>query len=143
MGWEDHILMHDSWHPIGTLSLEFGYRVIYDAASKPKAKVVCFEGLPGQMTWLPSKVSYNLKYKDVAKWTITSSGCYSCAATYNEIRVKELEVDRWKFLWFQLAIPRHSFIGWLAIKNKLTATDRLAKWGYTGDTLCLFCRDCI
>ena len=85
----------------------------------------------------------SLKYKDVAKWTITSSGCYSCAATYNEIRVKELEVDRWKFLWFQLAIPRHSFIGWLAIKNKLTTTDRLAKWGYTGDTLGVFCRSCI
>ena len=36
-------LWHDNWHPIGTLSLEFGYRVIY-AASKPEAKVVCFEG---------------------------------------------------------------------------------------------------
>ena len=102
-----------------------------------------FGSLPGQMTWLPSKVSYNLKYKDAAKWTITSSGYHSCAATYNEIRVKELEVDRWKFLWFQLAIPRHSFIGWLAIKNKLTTTDRLAKWGHTGNTLCVFCRGCI
>ena len=36
-------LWHDNWHPIGTLSLEFGYRVIYDAASKPEAKVVCFD----------------------------------------------------------------------------------------------------
>ena len=35
-------LWHDNSHPIGTLSLEFGYRVIY-AASKPEAKVVCFE----------------------------------------------------------------------------------------------------
>ena len=32
----------DNWHPIGTLSLEFGYSVIY-AASKPEAKVVCFD----------------------------------------------------------------------------------------------------
>ena len=73
-----------------------------------------------------------LKYKDAAKWTITSFGCYSCAAAYNEIRVKELEVEVnwWKFLWFQLAIPRHTFIGWLAIKNKLIMRDRLAKWGY-------------
>ena len=35
-------LWHDNWHPIGTLSLEFGYSVIY-AASKPEAKVVCFD----------------------------------------------------------------------------------------------------
>ena len=32
----------DNWHPIGTLSLEFGYSVIY-AGSKPEAKVVCFD----------------------------------------------------------------------------------------------------
>ena len=45
MGWEDHILIilwHDNWHPIGTLSLEFGYSVIY-ATSKPEAKVVYFD----------------------------------------------------------------------------------------------------
>ena len=35
-------LWHDSWHPLGTLSLEIGYSVIY-AASKPEAKVVCFD----------------------------------------------------------------------------------------------------
>ena len=97
--------------------------------------------------WKHAKVSYILclKYKDAAKWTITSSGCYSCAAADNEIRVKELEVEVnwWKFLWFQLAIPRHTFIGWLAIKKNLTIRDKLAKWGYTGDTLCVFCRGCI
>ena len=37
-------LWHDNSHPIGTLSLEFGYRVIYDAASKPEAKAVYSEG---------------------------------------------------------------------------------------------------
>ena len=35
-----------------------------------------------------------------------------------KLEQKELEVDRWKNLWFLLAIPRHIFIGWLAIKNK-------------------------
>ena len=29
-------LWHDNWHPIV-------YRVIYDAGSKPEAKVVCFD----------------------------------------------------------------------------------------------------
>ena len=130
-------LWHENWHPIV-------YRVIYDAASKHEAKVVCFEGQCLDLEACQSQLHLvNLKYKDAAKWTITSSGCYSCAATYNEIRVKELEVDWWKFLWFQLAIPRRTFMGWLAIKNKLTIRDRLAKWGYTGDTLYVFCRGCI
>ena len=87
-------LWHDNWHPIGTLSLEFGYRVIYDAASKPEAKLVRFEGQCLDLEACQSQLHLvNLKYKETAKWTITSSGCYSCAATYNEIRVKELEVD--------------------------------------------------
>ena len=50
-------LWHDNSHPIGTLSLEFGYRVIYDAASKPEAEVVFrgtkfgFGSLPSQFLW--------------------------------------------------------------------------------------------
>ena len=59
----------------------------------------------------------------------TSSGCYCCAATYNEIRVKRVGGG----------LVEES----LAIKNKLTIRDRLDKWGYTGDTLCVFCRGCI
>ena len=52
-------LWHDNWHPIGTLSLEFGYRVIYDAASKPEAKV---ESVLRDKVWIwkPAKVSYIL-----------------------------------------------------------------------------------
>ena len=52
-------LRHDNWHPIGTLSLEFGYRVIYDAASKPEAKV---ESVLRDKVWIwkPAKVSYIL-----------------------------------------------------------------------------------
>ena len=59
----------------------------------------------------------------------TSSGCYCCAATYNEIRVKRVGGG----------LVEES----LAIKNKLTIRDRLDKWGYTGDTLCVFCWGCI
>ena len=47
--------------------------------------------------------------------------------------VKSLECSFawWKTLWFQHTIPKHSFIGWLAIKSKLQSY-RLLKWGYTG-----------
>ena len=32
----------------------------------------------------------SLKYKGAANWTITSSGSYAYAATYNEVRVKRV-----------------------------------------------------
>ena len=55
---DDHILV--AWQlAIGTLSLEFGYKVIYDAASKPVAKV---ESVLRYKVWIwkPAKVSYIL-----------------------------------------------------------------------------------
>jgi hypothetical protein len=46
-------------------------------------------------------------------------------------------------LWFNFAIRRRAFIGWLAIKNKLSTRERIAQWGYNADCLCVFCMGCI
>lgn len=48
-------------------------------------------------------------------------------------------VDWWKVIWFPLAIPKHPFILWLAIKNRPRKGDRLIKRGYKGVVVCLFC----
>jgi hypothetical protein len=45
----------------------------------------------------------------------------------------------WSLIWFYSAIPKHSFINWLAIKDSLTNGDRLLKWGAQGEYKCLFC----
>ena len=42
---------------------------------------------------------------------------------------------------FPLNIPWHSFIGWLAIKNKLPTKERMLKWGFTVEGNCGFCRN--
>lgn len=46
-------------------------------------------------------------------------------------------------LVFISAIPKHSFILWLAIKSSLTTGDRLLKWGAKREVKCLLCRGCI
>ena len=65
------------------IPLEFGHRVIYDAASKPEAKVE-FVLRDKVWIWKPARSD------DLFTLLTTSSGCYSYAATYNEIRTERV-----------------------------------------------------
>jgi hypothetical protein len=80
---------------------------------------------------------------DVPIWK-NSTGKYNCANTWNALREKEPRVDWWKAVWHPVAIPsRHSFMLWLVFKGALVTRERMCRWGYIGDCLCLFCRGCI
>lgn len=75
---------------------------------------------------------------------------YCCAATWEELRVKRLEVTWWKLFWFNIPIPGHAFIGWLAkikkeiYKNKkLPTKERMLQWRFTGDSNYVICRGSI
>ena len=65
------------------IPLEFGYWVIYDAANKPEAKV---ESVLRDKVWIWKLA----RSDDLVTLLITSFGCYSYAATYNEIRAKRV-----------------------------------------------------
>ncbi len=41
------------------------------------------------------------------------------------IRVEQHKVQ---LIWFSDAIPRHAFVTWLAIKDKLSTPDRSVSW---------------
>jgi len=42
-----------------------------------------------------------------------------------------------------MAIPKQSFIAWLAIRDCLSTGERMQKLGYQGEVLRVFCRKCI
>ena len=65
------------------IPLKFGHRVIYDAASKPEAKV---ESVLRDKVWIWKPA----RSDDLVTLLTISSGYYSCAATYNEIRAKRV-----------------------------------------------------
>ncbi|XP_062173645.1 uncharacterized protein LOC133879119 [Alnus glutinosa] len=52
------------------------------------------------------------------------------------------EVNWYNFVWFALAIPKHSFILWLVFRDALITKEKMYTWGYTRPTLCLFCFAC-
>ncbi|KAK7854821.1 disease resistance protein rpp8 [Quercus suber] len=58
------------------------------------------------------RTSLEIKDEDKARWSATRSGCYPSAATGNELRAQEDEVEWWRMLWFSLAIP------WLPLQLK-------------------------
>uniref|UniRef100_A0A2N9JAL9 Reverse transcriptase domain-containing protein n=1 Tax=Fagus sylvatica TaxID=28930 RepID=A0A2N9JAL9_FAGSY len=143
-------LWRDHWHPDGVLYLKYGHRIIYNATSKTDARVDSIL-IDKQWHWRPARseelfsvqsklFSINLREEDKALWSVSSSGRFSCAATWNELRTKGNEVNWWNFIWYSLNIPRHSFIGWLAILSKLPTKERMLKWGFNVDGNCVFCR---
>lgn len=66
----------------------------------------------------------------------SSSGGFSVASIWDQIRKHIPEVAWWKLIWFSNAIPRCAFISWLAIRDRLSTKERLATRGIGNDTLC-------
>jgi hypothetical protein len=76
-------------------------------------------------------------------WLRSKSNRYSRKILGNLLAVKQPRVGMDKLSWFPMAISKHSFFLWLAVKGCLSTGDRLLKWGAKGETKCLFCRTCI
>lgn len=141
-------LWYDVWQPTGCLLDKYGFRIVYDAGCSigPKLSSIIRDG---EWYW-PSARSHKLveiqsRLPEVAigreylpVWK-SSKGIYNCAETWDLSRVKYPVVEWHKYVWFSLAIPRHSFILWLVFRDALTTKERMCLWGFEGSSLCLFC----
>jgi len=65
--------------------------------------------------------------KDGISWQLSSSS--SVESLWDHIREKQARVDWYKLVWGSLHIPRHSFIAWLALLNRLTTKTRQLRTG--------------
>jgi hypothetical protein len=95
----------DNWNPLRVLFDGFGYRVVYDSHSRLKAKLdsVLKEGL---WCWRPacSEELVIIKSRlpeiligamDKLVWTISKTGAYSSAETWNHLRKNKNNVIWW------------------------------------------------
>lgn len=58
-------------------------------------------------------------------------------STWNYFRSKKDRVAWRRLVWFSQAVPRNSFMVWLAFRNRVSTGDRMRTWGITqGCTLC-------
>lgn len=66
-------------------------------------------------------------------------GRFSSSQTWTSLfPVSEL-VSWHKLVWFKDKIPKHAFISWLIMRERLTTRDRLLSWGLDVPNQCLLC----
>ncbi|GKV39226.1 hypothetical protein SLEP1_g47032 [Rubroshorea leprosula] len=148
----DIFLWHDYWHPSGPLILAYGAKIVPDSGLQLFAKVS--EVVNGNFwNWPPARspqlvqiqmALFDTLYpksgkKDLVIWTASSSRVFDTSSAWHSLRAKQRKVPWHKLVWFSHAIPKHSFIGWLAILDRLTTRSRQKKWTSSIDDTCLFC----
>ncbi|GJZ20771.1 RNA-directed DNA polymerase, eukaryota, reverse transcriptase zinc-binding domain protein [Tanacetum coccineum] len=138
----DTSLWFDNWNSIGPLSNLITHRDIYDARLKIDMKV--YEMVKdGKWGWpsewydkfptvtnigdpmIDDQISDKVVWKD-------EDGAYkefSVKEVHNSLCVNTPTVQWWKVVWFSQNIPKHPFILWLAIQDRLSTQDKLQKWG--------------
>ena len=87
-------------------------------------------------TWIPEPL-----ISDKLCWLPSASGHFSIKSAWQALRVKHPTIYWHNLIWFPLAIPKCSFILWLAIKGRLGTQGRLHL-----DNLnlkCLLCNSCM
>lgn len=57
-----------------------------------------------------------------------------------DLRNNDPSVTWWKLVWYSQCIPKHAFILWLAINNRLATQDRIQKWGNYAVNRCHLCK---
>lgn len=65
---------------------------------------------------------------------------FSSSMVWNSIREVGALIDWCEIVWFSNPIPRHAFVVWLIIKQKLKKQDKLKDWDNTTSTrVCSLC----
>ena len=63
--------------------------------------------------------------EDTLVWTLTKNCIFSCKSSWEALRNRSNEVDWDKVGWDAAIMPKHAFIFWLAIQDRLFTFDRL------------------
>lgn len=71
-------------------------------------------------------------------WSL-NNGKFSIATVYEAIRVHQQKVTWNRILWAAPNIPKHAFISWTILLNRLPTADRLHSWGLEVDLECKLC----
>ncbi|KAL4018288.1 hypothetical protein IC575_021879 [Cucumis melo] len=142
----------DPWLPEGAILEQVGERVMYDAASRRKARLSDFIDPDGEWLWprvslelidlweRVQEVSPCLSVSDSWVWVPGRRGGFSIASAWEAVRPRGGRVLWDGLLWGGGNIQKHFFCAWLAIKDRLGTIDRLHRWDSSVPMLCILCR---
>ena len=100
----------------------------------------------------PSTASWAVNYICKAKQLLINNVCgsdlftkpkFSIAETYRLMHGQGNKIHWCKAIWNHHNVPKHSFVGWLAMRNKLQTKSKLAGLGICGMNSCLLCENAV
>ncbi|PWA52120.1 reverse transcriptase zinc-binding domain-containing protein [Artemisia annua] len=142
----------DIWDQIGALNTFITYRDLYNA--RWKADMTVKEFIVNHNGQWP--VEWMIKYpqlsqiqtvnlsngkSDTLRWKNRNGdvGKFTVSQMYKDISEEVIEAKWYKLIWFSQNIPKHAFILWLAVQNKLTTQDMIKRWGSYDMMVCSLC----
>ncbi|GKF03997.1 RNA-directed DNA polymerase, eukaryota, reverse transcriptase zinc-binding domain protein [Tanacetum coccineum] len=80
--------------------------------------------------------------KDMVYWLDNQNDKkdFSTKQVWYDLRDINGKVDWYHVVWFKQFQPRHAFLLWLAIKERLATQDRLARWSCQVNAECPLCK---
>jgi hypothetical protein len=140
------------WHPHSPVTDSSGERFIYDSGM---GKNVMVNVLVSNSEWripttqaigwypiidaIPSNVNPKIEKRAEIVWLDSPNKRFLVKVAWEQLRICNQMVDWHDIVWSKNAIPRHSFILWLAVQRKLTTQDKLHQFGLHSPNWCSLC----
>ncbi|GKU98316.1 hypothetical protein SLEP1_g11335 [Rubroshorea leprosula] len=148
---KDIYVWHDFWHPSGPLLEVYGTSIVRDARLPYQAKLASV--INGSFwQWPPARCPQLVQIqmhlfdiypqegeKDTVVWVPSTSGSFKIGQTWHWLRRRQDRKIWHRLVWFSQAIPKHSFISWLAVLNRLSTRARQKQWTPTISDTCILC----
>lgn len=142
----------DKWHKVGVLGCVRGYELFQVPGVEKHDKVACLtnedEWIPGippiedlQQVWdvIPNLEKLPFEVDDKVVWTGASTGKFTSSSTWNLTREIGEEIAWWEVVWCNRYIPKHSFVVWRALLQRLPTQSRLCHLRVISMSQCCFC----
>ncbi|KAM6567268.1 hypothetical protein CsatA_026396 [Cannabis sativa] len=97
---------------------------------------------PIQSSWYWKKlVELKNEWKDQINTSQFAAGNYKISDVYNHMTIGN-QVCHWsKQVWSRMNIPKHSFLLWLAVQDRLKTRRRLVRFQIATDAQCILCNE--
>jgi len=77
--------------------------------------------------------------KDEIVWLDSPNHRFWIKVAWEQLRIHRQMVEWHDIVWFKNVVPRHSFLLWMAVQQKLTTQDRLHRFVIHGPNRCSLC----
>ncbi|GJV18760.1 RNA-directed DNA polymerase, eukaryota, reverse transcriptase zinc-binding domain protein [Tanacetum coccineum] len=147
------LVWYDNWSNIGTLDQVINHRALYDVRLSARLTV---KYLMGQSNWdwpvgwidkFPvllsmQKPKLEEHLRDNVLWRRRDGNLckFSVKQAYLDLLEDTEDVVWWKMIWFSQNIPKHDFILWMAVLNKLATQDKIKHWSSFDVMRCSLCK---